>query len=101
MKEMNRIEAKAFVQFNVLGSNEVQEILMVNKARLKALVDTGKLTPVKELKRERLFLLDDVEALKQEMLLDSRTNLYKHVSDDPAATLKRTLRGMVNEELLH
>ena len=77
MTEMTNIEAAAFVQTNVLFSVEVMEVLLVNKARLKALVDSGKLKPVKELNRERLFLLADVEALKQEMLLDSRTNLYK------------------------
>jgi hypothetical protein len=77
MKILNNNEAAAFVQTNVLFSVEVMELLMVNKARLKALVDSGKLTPVKKLNRERLFLLADVEALKNEMLLDSRTNLFK------------------------
>jgi hypothetical protein len=61
----------------ILGSTDVQEVLMINRSRLKALVDAGKLTPMKELKRESLFWKPEVEKLKAEMMLDSRTNLYK------------------------
>ena len=74
---MNREAIKKILDSNLLGSNDVQEVLLINRSRLKALVDCGKLTPIKELKRESLFWLPDVEALKKEMLLDSRTNLYK------------------------
>lgn len=73
----NRMEAAAFAETHILGSQEVQDLLMVNRQRLKALVDGGRLKPIKELKRESLFLLQDVEAMKKELLLDSRTNLYK------------------------
>lgn len=74
---MKRAAAKEFIQNNVLGSLEVQEMLIVNRQRLKALVDAGKLTPIKKLERESLFWLPDVEQLKKEMILDTRTNLYK------------------------
>jgi hypothetical protein len=74
---MNRETAKKMIDQNLLGSNDVQELLLINRSRLKALVDSGKLSPIKELKRESLFWLPDVEALKKEMLLDTRTNLYK------------------------
>lgn len=74
---MNREAVQKMLNNNLLGSNDVQEILLINRSRLKALVDCGKLNPIKELKRESLFWLPDVEALKKEMLLDSRTNLYK------------------------
>jgi hypothetical protein len=74
---MKREAAKKFIENNVLGSNEVQEKLLINRSRIKALVDAGKLTPIKELKRESLFWLPDVEALKNEMMKDSRSNLYK------------------------
>ena len=74
---MNREAVKEILHNNLLGSNDVQEILLITRPRLKALVDCGKLEPIKELKRESLFWLPDVEALKKEMLLDSRTNLYK------------------------
>jgi hypothetical protein len=61
----------------ILGSTEAQEVLMVNRQRLNALVQAGKLQPIKELKKELLFWAPDVEALKKEMAKDSRTNLYK------------------------
>ena len=77
MNNMKREAAKQFVMNNVLGSNEVQEMLLINRSRLKALVDSGKLIPIKELKRESLYLLADVDQLKKEMMLDTRTNLYK------------------------
>lgn len=63
----------------ILGSLEVQEMLFINRSRLKAFVDEGKLQPMKELKRENLFWLLDVEALKAELLLDSRSNIYKQL----------------------
>lgn len=68
---------KMNVQEFILGSLEVQEALLVNRSRLKALVDSGKLVPVKELKREMLFWAPDVERLKKAMMKDTRTNLYK------------------------
>jgi hypothetical protein len=74
---MKRETAEKFVALNILGSQDVQEALMINRSRLAALVDSGKLTPIKELKREKLFWLPDVEKLKAEMKLDTRTNLYK------------------------
>lgn len=74
---MNRENVKTLIDTNLLGSHDVQEILMVNRSRLFALIESGKLTPIKELKRESLFWLPDVEQLKKEMLLDTRTNLYK------------------------
>jgi hypothetical protein len=70
---MNKETAAMFV----LGSNEVQEILMVNRQRLRRLVEEGKLTPFKELKRESLFWKPDVEMLKDEFLSNPRSNLFK------------------------
>lgn len=61
----------------ILGSNDVQEMLLINRKRLNALVQAGKIKPVKELKREFLFWLPEVEALKQDLLKDTRSNLYK------------------------
>lgn len=74
---MKRDAAKLFIEKHVLGSHDVQEMLLITRARVKHLVDAGKLTPIKELKRESLFWLADVEQLKKEMSLDTRTNLYK------------------------
>jgi hypothetical protein len=68
---------KKMITANIMGSNEVQEVLMINRSRLHALVEAGKLEPIKELKREGIFFTPEVMALKAEMLKDSRTNLYK------------------------
>lgn len=70
------------ITVNILGSKEVQDLLMVNRSRLSALVEAGKLTPVKELKMGSLFWLPEVIQLQKEMLLDPRTNLYKKVVVD-------------------
>ena len=74
---MKRDAAKELIEKNLLGSHDVQEMLLITRARVKALIDAGKLIPIKELKRESLFWLPDVEQLKQEMMLDTRTNLFK------------------------
>lgn len=74
---MNRATAADFIQSNVLGSQDVQDALLISRARLKALVDEGKLQPIKELQREKLFWLPDVEKLKKLMLQDTRSNLFK------------------------
>lgn len=74
---MNRETASVFINSNVLGSQEVQEILKITRSRLKALVDEGKLKPIKQLTRENLFWLPDVEALKKLYLKDKKSNLYK------------------------
>lgn len=74
---MKRDAAKELIEKNILGSHDVQEMLLITRARVKALVDAGKLIPIKELKRESLFWLPDVEQLKKEMMLDTRTNLFK------------------------
>lgn len=62
---------------NIMGSHEVQDTLCINRQRLNAIVKSGKLNPIKEMKNECLFWKPHVNKLMQEMLLDSRTNLYK------------------------
>lgn len=76
-----RAKAAVFIDINVLGSEEVQEILMVNRSRLSAMVKAEKIKPIKELKRESLFWLPDVLALRNDLLKDSRTNLYKSMEE--------------------
>jgi hypothetical protein len=77
---MKREVVKKLMEEKILGSSDVQEMLMINRSRLGALVEAGKLEPIKELKRESLFWLPDVEQLRKEMMLDTRTNLYKKAS---------------------
>lgn len=67
---------------NIMGSHDVQETLCINRSRLNALVIAGKLKPIKELKRESLFWKPDVELLRNEMMKDSRTNLFKQVKGE-------------------
>jgi hypothetical protein len=74
---MKREAAAEFVSNNVLGSQEVQEALLITRSRLKALVDEQKLVPIKKLQRENLFWADDVEQLKKQYLKDKKSNLYK------------------------
>jgi len=75
------MKKEMFVE-NVLGSHDVQEMLFINRSRLKALVDSGKLTPLKVLKGETLYWKPDVDSLRNEMLKDSRTNLFKQVKGE-------------------
>jgi hypothetical protein len=65
---------------NILGSHDVQDALCINRSRLKALIDEGKLSPVKELKNEKLFWKPQVDALREQMLKNERTNLYKKMN---------------------
>lgn len=74
---MNRETAAEFLQNHLLGSQDVQDALAISRPRLKALVDEGKLVPIKELKREKLFWAADIEQLKKEMLKNHTSNLYK------------------------
>lgn len=67
---------------NILGSFDVQEILCIKRVRLKSLVDEGKLTPVKILKGETLYWKPDVEKLRNEMMKNSRSNLYKQMKEE-------------------
>lgn len=80
---MNRNEAAEFIQRNIMGSTEAQAFLMVNRRRLSALVEAGKLTPIKKLKGENLFFLADLVQLKHQLINDPRSNLYKNTKNSP------------------
>lgn len=77
LTEMKREKIANYVGIHILGSEEVQELLMINRSRLSAMVKADKIQPIKELKREALFWLPDVLALRKELMKDSRTNLFK------------------------
>jgi len=53
------------VQTEILTSSEVLEELQISRQSLNSLVKRGKLLPIKELPRDRLFLREDVEARKE------------------------------------
>lgn len=54
------------VQSEVLTSSEVLNILGVSRQSLNSLVKRGKITPIKELSRDKLFLREDIEKRKEE-----------------------------------
>lgn len=53
------------VQTEILTSSEVLEELQISRQSLNSLVKRGKLIPIKELPRDRMFLREDVEARKE------------------------------------
>ena len=53
------------VQSEILTSSEVLEELQVSRQALNSLVKRGKLVPVKELSRDKLFLREDIEGRKE------------------------------------
>jgi len=53
------------VQTEILTSSEVLEELQISRQSLNSFVKRGKLTPIKELPRDRMFLREDVEARKE------------------------------------
>lgn len=54
-------DLKAYIQANVLTSGEVLEILRCSRENLNDLRRRGKLVPIKELAKVKLFLKSDVE----------------------------------------
>ncbi|AVM25528.1 helix-turn-helix domain-containing protein [Bacillus pumilus] len=64
---MNEHEKVKFIQEEVLTSAEVCEVLDVTRQRLSALINSGKLKPVKKVGTVALFLLQHVQVLKKEL----------------------------------
>ncbi|RJS58995.1 helix-turn-helix domain-containing protein [Bacillus sp. PK3_68] len=62
----NREEVERFVIEQVLTTSKAIEILSVTRQKMKSLISTKKITPVKKLNRETLFLRSDIEARKAE-----------------------------------
>ncbi|MEN2765692.1 helix-turn-helix domain-containing protein [Ornithinibacillus xuwenensis] len=53
------------VQNEVMTTSEVIEALDITRQSLYSLVKRGKLNPIKEVSRDKLFLREDVEERKQ------------------------------------
>jgi hypothetical protein len=60
-------ELRTFFQEQVINTNKVAEILGCTRQNVKRIVENGKLIPLKELEKDRLFLLEDVLKRKEEM----------------------------------
>lgn len=61
----NKEEFIKLVQSEVLTSSEVLDELQVSRQTLSSLVKRGKLVPIKDVGRDRLFLREDVDARKE------------------------------------
>ena len=61
----NKEDFIKLVQTEILTSSEVLEESQISRQSLNSLVKRGKLTPIKELPRDRMFLREDVEARKE------------------------------------
>lgn len=55
----------ALVKTEILTSSEVLEELQISRQALHSLVKRGKLVPLKELSRDKLFLREDIEGRKE------------------------------------
>jgi len=59
-------ELTAWIAREVIGTAEAQELLQCSRQNLHKFVKTGKLIPIKEEGRERIFFREDVLARKAE-----------------------------------
>lgn len=59
-------ELAAWIAENLVSTNEAMEILECSRQNLHSFVQRGKLIPVKETNRERLFFREDVLKRKEE-----------------------------------
>ena len=64
-KVTNKEDFIKLVQTEILTTSEVLEELQISRQALGSLVKRGKLVPVKELSRDKLFLREDIESRKE------------------------------------
>lgn len=62
----SRKEVEEFIINEVLTTGEAIELLGITRQNLNSLVKRGKLKPIKELPREKLFLKSDLMQRKKE-----------------------------------
>lgn len=60
-------DLQGFIKDQILGVSETLEILGVSYQRLSVLIDTGRITPIKSFKKDKLFFRNDVERLAEEL----------------------------------
>ncbi|MFS8215633.1 helix-turn-helix domain-containing protein [Paenibacillus sp. S29] len=65
-------ELLAWIQSEIVSTNEAMELLNCSRQNLHSFVKRGKLVPVKETNRERLFLRSDVLERKEEASIYNR-----------------------------
>lgn len=64
-KSENKEEFIKLVQSEILNTTEALEILQISRQALNSLIKRGKIFPVKELSRDRIFLKEDIESRKE------------------------------------
>jgi len=60
-------ELRQFIADNVLGSSEATDFLGIGRSRLSTMIKDGKITPIKKLPKDSLFLKSDLELKKKEL----------------------------------
>ncbi|MDX8366712.1 helix-turn-helix domain-containing protein [Cytobacillus sp. IB215665] len=63
----SREEVEKFIIEEVLTTSEATKILGVTRQRMSQLISSGKLTPVKKLRGDSLFLRVDIGGKKEEL----------------------------------
>lgn len=71
----NRKEVERFIIDNVLTTSEAIKILGITRSRMSQLISDGKITPVKKLRGDSLFLRHDIEEKRKE--LEERRKKYR------------------------
>lgn len=61
----NKEEFIKLVQSEILTTTEALDELQISRQALNSLVKRGKVVPVKELKRDKLFLREDIESRRK------------------------------------
>jgi excisionase family DNA binding protein len=63
----NRKEVEKFIFENVLTTSEATKMLGISRSRMSQLISSGKITPVKKLRGDSLFLRQDIEEKAKEL----------------------------------
>ncbi|CCJ33085.1 helix-turn-helix domain-containing protein [Caloramator australicus] len=61
----SREELERFIQNEIVDTSEALEILGCSRQNLNDLIKRGKIKPIKEMKRDRLFFKSDILARKE------------------------------------
>lgn len=60
----NKEELEEYIRQNVINTTEAVEILGCSRQNIHNLIQKNKITPIKEMPRDRLFWRDDIENRK-------------------------------------
>lgn len=63
------IDIRKWINDNVMTTPEAIELLGISRARMSHMIKNGKIVPIKKLGCVSLFLLEDLEKKKEELIL--------------------------------